>query len=324
MGALVRNRRYFYTASFALTVLAVLSLLTPPAFKPGIDFTGGTAASVEFEQDVTAQAVEGALASVGESGATVQPVDARHYFVRFGELTAEVRDAAGNVTVPSGQSRLEAAFDAIAPSTITSIDIVSGVIGGQNVRNAILAVLASMVVILLYMAWAFRNVPNPFRYGTAALVALVHDIIVVMGVFSIGGKLGGLEVTAMFISGILTVIGYAVNDTIVVFDRVRENVARNAGATMEEVVTASLRETLARSLNTGLATLAMALALLLFGGESIRPLIITLGVGILFGTYGSLFIACPMLVSWETGELGRLLRRLTFRRPRPAPVVPAR
>lgn len=323
MGTLLRNRRYFYIVSFVLTVFAVLSLLTPPSFKPGIDFTGGTAASIEFEQDVTAQAVEEALARAGESGATVQPVDARHYSLRFGELTAEVRNDAGIVVTPSGQARLEQELDVIAPSTITSIDTVSGVIGGDNVRNAILAVLASMVVILLYMAWAFRNVPSPFRYGTAAIVALVHDVIIVMGVFSVGGKVAGMEVNAMFISGILTVIGYAVNDTIVVFDRVRENVGHNPGAPLEEVVTASLRETIARSLNTGLAALTMAVALLLFGGESIRPLIITLGVGIVFGTYGSLFIACPLLVSWETGELGRLMRRVTFRRPR-APAVPAR
>jgi preprotein translocase subunit SecF len=153
-------------------------------------------------------------------------------------------------------------------------------------------------------------VPNPFRYGAAAIIALIHDSLIVLGVFSILGKVMDMEVNAMFITGVLTIIGYSVNDTIVVFDRVRENVTRFQGLTLEEVVSLSVRETIGRSLNTSLTLLVVIAALFLFGGATIQPLLLVLLVGVVVGTYSSIFIATLMLVSWENGELGRLVRKL--------------
>ncbi|MBM3940194.1 MAG: protein translocase subunit SecF [SAR202 cluster bacterium] len=320
MITLLRNRRWFYIASFAVVLLALVSIITPPAFRVGIDFAGGTAITVEFEQDVTAEQVRGAVRAAGQLDFVVQRIDAREYFIRTAELRPPTLNPDGTVANPGDRQQLEEAFDAIAPSTITGFDSVSGIIGGENVRNAIIAVIVAAFAILFYVAWAFRGMPKPFRWGATAIVALLHDVIIVLGVFSLGGKVWNLEVNAMFISGVLTVVGYSVNDTIVVFDRLRENVAKFPNATMAEAVATSIRETLGRSLITGMTTLIVVVALLLFGGESIRPLIIALAAGITVGTYSSIFIASSLLVSWEEGEVGRLFR---FGRKQPAGVQQA-
>ena len=166
------------------------------------------------------------------------------------------------------------------------------------------------MAILLYVTWAFRHVPSPFRYGVAAIIALIHDVLFILGMFSILGKTVNLEVTAMFITGVLTTIGYSVNDTIVVFDRVRENVGKYVGASLAEVVNLSVRETVGRSLNTSITLIVVVVTLLLFAGPSIRPLLFVLLAGVVVGTYSSIFIASLTLVAWEEGEIGRLFRRI--------------
>ena len=203
---------------------------------------------------------------------------------------------------------------ALGPAEVGSFDSVSGVIGSENVRNAMIAVVVASLVILLYVTWAFRRVPSPFRYGVAAVVALVHDVFIVLGVFSVLGETINLEVNAMFITGVLTTIGYSVNDTIVVFDRLRENVARYPGITVRELANVSIRETVGRSLNTSITLLVVVVALLLFAGSAISPLLYVLLTGVVVGTYSSIFIASLLLVSWEEGELGGLWRKITFRR----------
>ena len=162
----------------------------------------------------------------------------------------------------------------------------------------------------MYITWAFRHVPKPFRYGLAAIIALVHDVFIVLGVFSVLGKTIDLEVNAMFITGVLTTIGYSVNDTIVVFDRVRENVVRYSGATLNEIANLSIRETIGRSLNTSITLLVVVVALMLFASTSIRPLLFVLVTGVIVGTYSSIFIATFTLVAWENGEIGRFFGRI--------------
>ena len=193
---------------------------------------------------------------------------------------------------------------------ITSIEAVSALIGSENIRNATIAVAVAAVAILLYVTWAFRRVPSPFRYGSAAIVALLHDLIIVLGIFSILGKFANLEVNAMFITGVLTVIGYSVNDTIVVFDRIRENVGKYQNIALPDIANISVRETIGRSLNTSITLLIVIAALLLFGGPTIQPLLLVLLVGVVVGTYSSIFVATLMLVSWEEGEIGRGFRRI--------------
>ena len=179
------------------------------------------------------------------------------------------------------------------------------------------------IAILLYISISFRNVPKAYRYGIAAVVAALHDAVFVLGAFSIFGKVFGTEINSMFITGLLTVIGFSVHDTIVVFDRIRENVAANPGVAFDEVVNTSLTETVARSINTSTTVILTLLALLLLGGGSIDVLLITLLLGIIAGTYSSIFIASQILVAWEDGDFSRLWRRVAPKRLQPAAEPPS-
>ncbi len=191
--------------------------------------------------------------------------------------------------------------------------VVSGSVASETTRNAFLAVLAASGFILLWIWFSFRKVDRPWRYGTSAIVALLHDVLVVLGVFSILGWLVGLQIDALFITALLTVVGFSVHDTIVVFDRIRENMQRRTSETFDQVVNASLVQTMARSLNTSLTVIFTLSALTLFGGSTIRPFTLALLIGIISGTYSSIFNASMVLVMWDKGEFN--LRRI-FRRDR--------
>lgn len=177
-------------------------------------------------------------------------------------------------------------------------------VASQTTQNAFLAVIVASLAILAYIWFSFRKVSKPWRYGTCAIIALLHDVLVVLGVFSILGWTLGIQIDALFITALLTVVGFSVHDTIVVFDRIRENMQRRTSETFEQVVNASLVQTMARSLNTSLTVLFTLSALTLFGGTSIRTFTLTLLVGIFSGTYSSIFNASMLLVIWEKGELG--------------------
>ena len=184
-----------------------------------------------------------------------------------------------------------------------STAVVSGSVASETTRNAVFAVLAAAVLILLYIWFAFRKVDKPWRYGTSAIIALLHDVLVVLGVFSILGWLIGFQIDALFITALLTVVGFSVHDTIVVFDRIRENMQKRTSETFDQVVNASLVQTMARSLNTSLTVIFTLSALTLFGGATIRPFTLALLVGIISGTYSSIFNASMILVMWDKGEL---------------------
>ncbi len=307
---IVRFRKWFFLGSLVLVLASIVTLLWPPALKPGIDFSGGAAITVDFEQAVTGAQVSAALSRIGHPEAIVQGGGNNRFFIRLGSLELDERDDEGNVVTERDETRVRQTLSELGGAQIGAFDFVSGVIGAENVRNATIAVVVASFVILIYVSWAFRRVPSPFRYGTAAVIALAHDVLIVLGVFSILGKLVDLEVNAMFITGVLATIGYSVNDTIVVFDRVRENVARYPGASIAELVNLSVRETVGRSLNTSITLLVVVATLLLFAGPSIRPLLYVLLVGVTVGTYSSIFIASLTLVSWEQGEIGDMFSRI--------------
>ena len=218
-----------------------------------------------------------------------------------GEVVLTVSDGApvANVLVTIGGVEV-IAFDGVSPS-----------VAEETVRNAFFAVLLAAVGIFLYVWWAFRNVPSPFRYSAAAIVALLHDTAIVVGIFAILGELLDVEVNLMFMIALLTVIGYSVNDTIVVFDRLRENVLNYPNRTLTDNVNVSISETISRSLNTSLTLLFTLLALLLLGGSTIREFLLVLLIGVVVGTYSSVGIASQMLVSWDQGDFRRLFRRPT-------------
>jgi len=172
--------------------------------------------------------------------------------------------------------------------------------------------MIAAIAMLLYIAWAFRRLPKPFRWGTSAIIALVYNVLIVLGVFSILGRVANVEVDALFITGVLTIVGYSINNTVVVFDRIRENMSKGISPDFAVTVNCSLMETLARSLNTTLTTLCVILALLLFGGATIHYFILVLFIGLVAGTYSSMCIAGQLLVVWEKGEWGKLSSWLPF------------
>jgi preprotein translocase subunit SecF len=195
---------------------------------------------------------------------------------------------------------------------VLSFDTVSPLVAGEIVRAAIWAVIAAAVGIFLYLWWAFRNVPSPIRYGCAAIVALIHDVLIVIGVFALLGYLWEIEVNSMFLIAVLTIIGYSVNDTIVVFDRLRENIILYPNRKFENNVSVSIFETLGRSLNTSFTLLFTLLALILFGGQTIREFLWVLLIGVIVGTYSSIGVATQVLVVWEKGLIKKIFKRETI------------
>ncbi len=296
----VSKRRWFYLLSLAVILPGVVFLIIAPGLNAGIDFTGGSTLTLEFAQPAEQEDIKLELVRIGEPDAIVQKLGGGLFFLRTKELTDERKDA----IVASLETRL-------SPEgvDVLSFDLVSPVVAGETVRNALYAVLLSAVGIFLFVWWAFRSVPSPFRYGVAAIVALLHDAVIVVGIFAILGEVADMEVNTMFLIALLTVIGYSVNDTIVVFDRLRENVLTFPNRLFSESVNVSISETLARSLNTSLTLLFTLSALMLFGGVTLRSFLLVLLIGVVAGTYSSIAIACQVLVSWEEGDLGRLLRR---------------
>ena len=296
------KRRWFFLLSALVILPGLVFLIIAPGLKPGIDFTGGSTLTLGFADGVEQPELRAELAILGQPDATVQKLDDDVYFVRTKEL-----DDIAKATL------LEGLKTALSPNGVDelSFDLVSPVVAGETVVNAFYAVLAAAVGIFIYVWWAFRNVPSPVRYGTAAIVALVHDALIVIGIFAILGVVADIEVGTMFLIAILTVIGYSVNDTIVVFDRIRENVLTYPNRELAEVVNLSISETLGRSLNTSLTLLFTLMALLLFGGQTIREFLLVLLIGVTVGTYSSIGIASQFLIAWEYGDLRRLRRRRT-------------
>ena len=193
--------------------------------------------------------------------------------------------------------------------TVLEFASVSPVVSSVAVRNATIAVVVASIFIMGYVAFAFASVPNPFRYATCAIIALVHDVVIVLGVFSLLGKLFGLEINLMFVTALLTVVGFSVHDSIVVFDRIRENVRLSPHASLHDNVNAALMQTLSRSLNTSITLLITVTAMLLLGGDTIRAFLLTIFVGVIAGTYSSIGIAAQLLVSWDEGDFPRWLGR---------------
>ncbi len=179
----------------------------------------------------------------------------------------------------------------------------------ETARNTAIAVVIAVIGILLYVTWAFHRMPKPFRYGASAIIALIHDTLVAIGVFSILGGVLNWQVNLMFITGILAVIGYSVNNVVVVFDRIRENLKMGVSSSFEVVVNNSMTETLGRCLNTSITTLITLLALALFVGATIQNFVVVLIVGIIAGTFSSTFIAPSLLVVWDKKEWGKFIPR---------------
>ncbi len=331
MPDLVGRRRWFYLISFVVLLPGIISLLIPPALKAGIEFTSGTNFSVRFRDEVDSADLRNALADLGHPEARVQSTGQSEFVVRTKELSGTAATPEVGPAKPGEREELELALrdrfgplvdsdgNVKEPPRFIEFTSVSASVSREIARNSALAVAVAALAIFFYLWWSFRSVPSPFRYGAAAIIALLHDTLLVVGAFSIFGKLFGSEINTMFITGLLTVIGFSVHDTIVVFDRIRETVRRGEGRDLSQCVNESLLQTMSRSLNTSLTLIFSILALMLMGGETIRPFLWVLLIGTVTGTYSSICIAAQVLVSWEEGDIPRLWRRLTGREALPVP-----
>lgn len=288
---IVGKRTWFFLLSAVLVIVAAVSLAVF-RLELGIDFSGGSELTVQFAQDATPDEVAGVVAAQGFTP-IVNVDDNQHFRIRtdeelFKDDKTKVMDA---LTARFGETT-QLGFKRGNKDTAR-----------ETARVGAVAVAVASAGILVYLAFAFRRVPKPFHYGVCAVIALVHNVLIVLGVFSLLGRLANWEIDLALVTGILTVIGYAVNDSIVVFDRIRENHKRYPGSDFGLVVNTSLTETMSRSLITGMGVIFVLVALLLFVGPSIKNLVVTLIVGIISGTYTSIFIAAPLLYAWE--KMGR-------------------
>lgn len=301
----VKRRFLFYTISLALIVPGVISLALPGGLRPGIDFSSGTIMTLRFEQPVDSDTLREAFDVLNHPEAIVQQSDGGTFVVRTFPFDQAVTEQVESGRLSERQVIVNGLTERFGPVEVLSLDSVSPIVASETVWFSILSVAAASVGILLYLWWAFRRVPHPIRYGACAVAALVHEALLLLGVFSILGRLFAIELDSMFISATLTVIGFAVHDTITVFDRIRENMVRHAGEPMDDIINHSLTQTLVRSLSTGMCVILTLVALYLFGGVTLRNFVLALLIGIAAGTYGSIFNASMLLYSWEVGELTR-------------------
>ena len=305
MEHLASRRKTWYLISLIAIVPGVISLIFF-GLHLGIDFTGGTLWELDFERAVTTEEVRAVLARNGFEDPVVQLArddegnDNQVAIIRIKELR-ESSDLKAAIEDDFGSS--------VAPFTELQIATVGSSVGNEIRNRAIVAVAIASVGILLYIAYAFRNTQNPALYGIAAIIGMLHDVLVVLGIFSIMGEVANVEIDALFVTALLTVIGFSVHDTIVVFDRIRENLARKAASSFEEVVNYSLAQTIVRSVNTSMTVVFTLLALYLFGGESTKEFVLALLIGVISGTYSSIFNASQILVSWENEEIQRFFGR---------------
>ncbi|UCH60325.1 MAG: protein translocase subunit SecF [Anaerolineales bacterium] len=289
------SRRYLFFGLSLLVIFPGLVILAIWKLPLAIDFTGGSLLEVRFESGQTPQPAEMVelYNQLGVDDVQVQTTGEGTILARSSFLD-EVAQA--NIV-----SSMEARFS--QPVTVLRFDSVGPTIGREVTSRAALAVAAAAAAVVLYMTFAFRGVQNAFRYGVCAIIAMIHDVAIVVSLGAIGGLLLGWQIDSLFLTALLTVIGFSVQDKIVVFDRVRENANIFRRLPFETLVNHSIIQTLQRSINTQLMTVEfMLLALALFGGVTLREFALILLVGLFSGTYSSIFIAAPILVVWEKRE----------------------
>lgn len=291
---IIGRRKLWYAISLIMIVPGVISLFMF-GLKLGIDFNSGQLSVVRG--DVNQAKVQKAAEGLNFEDISVVQAGSDQTQIRYRDPSPQEKHEANHQKFKAALEKegiTELSFDSVGPTVSTAI-----------ARNAVLSLVLVSLAIVLYIAFAFRNAPppvSPWSFGFMAIAALLHDALFVLGLFSLLGHFFGVEIDALFVTAILTVIGFSVHDTIVVFDRIRENMRRDKG-TFEEIVNHSILETIARSVNTSLTVILTLLALLLFGGESVRLFVLALLIGIASGTYSSIFNASPLLVTWHNFRL---------------------
>ncbi|RJP52053.1 MAG: protein translocase subunit SecF [Anaerolineaceae bacterium] len=306
----ILGKRYWYFALSLLVILPGMVLIALNGLPLSIDFTGGSILEVRFAGETPAPAdVVAVYESLGVKDAQVQTTGTGTVQIRssfLSEASGE-EDTGETATSTAVQAALREEFGEL---TVERFDSVGPSIGRQVTQRAALAVAIAALAVVFYITYTFRGLEHAFRYGVIAIVAMIHDVAVVMSITALGGQFWGWQVDALFLTALLTVIGFSVQDKIVVFDRIRENSNVYRRLPYETLANHSIIQTLQRSINTQLMTVEfMLLALALFGGITLREFAVILLIGLFSGTYSSIFIAAPILVVWEKQEWKTWFRR---------------
>lgn len=297
---IINNRKIFYAISGILILASILSLAAW-GLKPGLDFTGGSLLSISFEGEaLTAEKVQSVLTAQGYGDASVRLAGSNSYIIRTKEINQEQKSA-----IVSVLGATEKEFNTIGP-----------VLGKEAIRKSYISIILVLLAIILFITFAFRKVSKPISswiYGIVAILALLHDVIIPTGVFSILGYLRGFEVDTLFVTALLVVLGFSIHDTIVVFDRVRENLKnendQGGKKPFDQIVGESISQTFVRSINTSLTTLLAILVLYIFGPETTRHFALAMGIGIVVGTYSSIFIGSPLLVTIHNFKVRKIVKK---------------
>ncbi|MEI6179462.1 MAG: protein translocase subunit SecF [Chloroflexales bacterium] len=319
------SRRYWW---FALSLLLILPglyflllhpLITTGQFRlglrPSIDFSGGSLWEVRFTGKAPGSVGSDQVAAAFAQAGFENPLVQMSYVDVAGTATADAlirtRSLNEQTSVQERQAVEAALTEKIGPLSIERLESVGPTVSRESTVNAVIAVFGASFCILLYLWWAFRKAPHPFRYGMCAIIAMLHDVLVVVGVAAMLSTFNlAFEVDALFLTALLTILSFSVHDTIVVFDRIRENlIGRHPGESFDGIINHSIVQTLPRSINTQLTTFFTLTALLLFGGETIRGFVLIMLIGLVSGTYSSIFNAAQLLVVWEHEEWKTWFRR---------------
>lgn len=290
MLKLLNYYKYLFILSGVIMVLGIASLAIY-RLNLGVDFKGGTITELEFSQTPDQDKVRSVIESTDVKNFQIQTAGDSSLLIKTEALPKEKHDQILEKLRQELPQFEEKRFESIGP-----------VIGQELKRKALYQLGLVGLGIVIYIAYAFRKVARPitsWQFGWAAIIALIHDLLIVLGIFSILGHYRGIEIDSLFVTAMLTVLGFSVHDTIVVFDRIRENLRLHSSQPLDFVINHSISQTIVRSLNTSLTVLLVLLALLLFGGESIRYFVLALLIGVITGTYSSIFVASPILVIWQ-------------------------
>lgn len=293
MFSVTRTKMVWFTLSGCFFAISIAAMIVW-GFKYGIDFTGGSLLEEQFAvrrpdtaviQQVVARSVPDEIQAqaVGDTGVIIK--------MKFIDEATHQKIVSALTALPDGKNMIEKRFETIGPTVSSELK-----------SRAEWSIVAVLVAIIVYIAWAFRQVSHPlpsWKFGVVAVLALMHDVFIPAGAFAILGHFKGYEVDTLFVTALLTILGFSVHDTIVAFDRVREHLKRTPKAAFEDLVDRSVRETMRRSINTSLTVLIVLIPVYFFSAESIKHFTLTLILGVIFGTYSSIFIACPLLVVWN-------------------------
>jgi preprotein translocase SecF subunit len=312
MFSLVQKWRWYFLISTILIAVGIASMVYSTItfgmpLRLGIDFTGGTLLELSFKQPLNLADARAIIVEAGYADANVSVARSatgeETLAIRTKAIQSEAKVALENSLASKFGSFTELRFDSVGPT-----------LGAETTRAALFAIVAASVAILVFIAIAFHKVPEPLRWGVCAIVEMLHDILILLSFASLMGILANWEVDSLFLTAVLTVAGFSVQDAIVVFDRIRENLVRRRGEPFQVIVNRSLLETIHRSLATQLSVMFVLVAITLFGGITTRHFVITMLLGMFSGAYSSLFIGVPLLVVWEHGEIGQFFRGLFGKR----------